>query len=273
MKATQLVQQILPPLVYQTLMKIYKSIRNDSFLYWESTSLNWQAAQASCSGYNEATILEKVKHATNEVLAGNAAYERDSVLFDKIEYHWPLVASLEHIYQKQHQLQVLDFGGALGSTYHQHIAVLKNFQQMHWHIIEQENYVTCGKENFTTDMLSFHYTIHELSTKKIDVILFSCVLHYLENPFQFIEEAIKQQIPYLIFDRTPFTPEPQDIISIQHVPAKIYKANYVCRIFAEDPFMQKLLQHYDIIWSWENDIHIDIPCAYKGLFLELKKQG
>ncbi len=270
MKLQQIIQTIAPPFLYDIMHRCAIYLNKDNYLYWQKTNDDWKTAQLKCIGYNESSILEKVKNATNEVLSGKASYERDAVLFYEADYNLNVLASLQYVFQQQKKLQVIDFGGALGSTYHQHKKFLDEMPNMHWHIVEQENYIACGKANFTTEKLSFHNSIQELQTKQIDVVLFSCVLHYLEHPFQFIETAVAANIPYLIIDRTPFIQADKDLITIQHVPEKIYKASYVCKLFSEDVFMSKLLNYYDLIWEFDNQIHINIPCTYKGLFLKLK---
>ena len=65
-------------------------------------------------------ILDKVLAATLKVKQGQAVFERDSVLFDEIEYSWPLLAGLMWAAASNGgKLNVLDFGGALGSSYYQ----------------------------------------------------------------------------------------------------------------------------------------------------------
>lgn len=270
MKLSAFLQSLMPPLLYAFMLKQYKAARKNQFLYWEETSGTWSDALAKCSGYSEDSILEKVEQATRAVVSGEASYERDSVLFFTHEYNLPLLAGLQEVYRDRKRLHVVDFGGALGSTYHQNRKILDKMQAMHWTIVEQENYVKNGRANFTSEFLSFEYSLNDIAFKPIDVIVFSCVLHYLENPFSFIEKAVQNQIPFLLIDRTPFNQVDNDLLTIQHVPEKIYKANYVCRIFAEEKFMKKMAEHYELIWSYDNNIQIGIPCVYKGMLFRLK---
>jgi putative methyltransferase (TIGR04325 family) len=70
------------------------------------------------TGYDSEIILEKTRDALLKVKNGEAAYERDSVLFDEIQYAWPLLTSLMWVAaQAKGILNVLDFGGSLGTTY------------------------------------------------------------------------------------------------------------------------------------------------------------
>ncbi len=53
---------------------------------------SWDEAMTASTGYDSGIILEKTKAALLKVKNGEAAYERDSVLFDEIQYAWPPAA-------------------------------------------------------------------------------------------------------------------------------------------------------------------------------------
>jgi hypothetical protein len=53
-----------------------------------------EEANVHCSCYDAEDILAKVLEATLKVKRGEATFERDSVLFDEIEYAWPVLAGL-----------------------------------------------------------------------------------------------------------------------------------------------------------------------------------
>ena len=88
------------------------SENNTSF---EGSYSTWQEADALCNGYDNMDILEKVLSATLKVKNGEAVYERDSVIFDQIEYSWPILTGLMcAAAQNSGCLKVLDFGSSLG---------------------------------------------------------------------------------------------------------------------------------------------------------------
>ena len=90
------------------------SENNTSF---EGSYSTWQEADALCNGYGNMDILEKVLSATMKVKNGEAVYERDSVIFDQIEYSWPVLTGLMcAVAQNSGCLKVLDFGSSLGSS-------------------------------------------------------------------------------------------------------------------------------------------------------------
>ena len=90
------------------------SENNTSF---EGSYSTWQEADALCNGYDNMEILEKILSATLKVKNGEAVYERDSVIFDQIEYSWPVLTGLMcAAAQNSGCLKVLDFGCSLGSS-------------------------------------------------------------------------------------------------------------------------------------------------------------
>ena len=107
---------------------------------------SWNEAAAMATGYQAAPILDKVKTAVLKVKRGEAVYERDSVLFNEVEYSWPLLATLNWIAaQNNGGLKVVDFGGSLGSSYFQNRKFLEPLD-IKWNVIEQENFVKAGRD-------------------------------------------------------------------------------------------------------------------------------
>jgi len=83
----------------------------------------WAEAKAASGGYDDPAILDRVRNATRAVRDGRAAWERDGTLFEKPWAHEPLLNALRHIAAAEGgKLDIVDFGGALGSTWWQHRA-------------------------------------------------------------------------------------------------------------------------------------------------------
>src|SRR3954462_11924975 len=86
---------------------------------------SWDAANSDASGYESEEILRRVVDATKKVVAGEAMYERDSVVFDRVQYAWPVLASLLQVALETKSLRVIDFGGSLGSSWWQNRSYLE----------------------------------------------------------------------------------------------------------------------------------------------------
>ena len=241
---------------------------------WDGNFSNWEEAKKRCCGYEAESILQKVKESVFKVKNGEAVYERDSVIFDKIEYSWELLSTLMWVAaQNGGSLSLIDFGGSLGSAYYQNKVFLDKLNNVSWNIVEQQNYVKVGIESFQNEILRFYCSISDccaVANNKIDVILFSGVLQYLENPLNILQEAFSCGIKYIIIDRTGFTPNNKQRITVQKVPDRIYDASYPCRFFSEKDFLDYFEENnYELIADFEALDKVNIPSKYKGFIFQL----
>jgi putative methyltransferase (TIGR04325 family) len=111
---------------------------------------------------NTESTLQRFKNARIKVLNGEAAYERDSAVFDQIQHPYALLAFLLRAAVMNHnRLRLVDFGGSLGTTYFQTRAFISSLEQIRWSVVEVPRLVECGRELVANDELSFHYTIDE----------------------------------------------------------------------------------------------------------------
>jgi len=254
-------KEYIPPILLRKLIGL--------FYGWQGNYTTWHAAKKRCVGYDDSLILEKVKEAVLKVKEGKAVFERDSVLFDKPEYSYPLLSTLLLIAQENNnQLNIIDFGGSLGSTYFQNRPLLKNIQSMQWNIVEQKHFVETGKLLFEDDILKFYNSIDaSLSVSKSNVILLSSVLQYMEEPYALIKQIVRHRFDYIILDRTPFVLKGDDRITIQRVPKKIYNASYPCWFFNE----RKMLDAFDgytVEYEFNALDKANIASVFKGFYLK-----
>lgn len=127
---------------------------------WKGSFDSWEAAQLQSSGYDADNILQQVRTASLRVKRGEALFERDSVLFNEREYCWELLAALMWIAARHNgSLNIIDFGGSLGSTYYQYKCFFSLLKSVLWNIVEQPNFVGEGKRLFENESLKFHSSI------------------------------------------------------------------------------------------------------------------
>lgn len=250
-KIKVLLKAITPPIIISAIQLFKKP--NKTQEQWAGNYNTWAEAQLECTGYDSKIILEKCKNAILKVKNGEAVYERDSVLFDKISYSWPLLAFLLSVgLEQKGKLHLIDFGGSLGSTYYQNKDFLSILPDLRWNIVEQKHFVEIGRNLFEDEHLKFHNTINDcLINDKCSVILFSSVLQYLETPISFIETVIQLNFDYIIFDRTSFVKSEQHIITVQKVPEEIYSASYPCWFFNEKKLMDVLNSKYKLFHTFD----------------------
>lgn len=198
---------------------------------------SWDAAEAAAGGYDEASILQRVQAATDEVVAGRAAFERDGVTFDQPEYRWELVTALLRSAALHGSLSVLDFGGSLGSTYRQHAALLEGVSTT-WGVVEQAAFVQAG-QGYANDVLSFHPTIDScVAAVAPRVAVLSSVLQYLPDPDAVLAAVAGCGVDAIVIDRTPFRDDADvttpHLPTVQQVPTEIYRASYAAWVLAQD---------------------------------------
>lgn len=243
---------------------------------WHGDYANWEDARRSCTGYDAAAVLAKVKQATLKVKSGEAVYERDGMIFDHIEYSWPLLANLLRVAAKKAgDLSVIDFGGSLGSSWFQNRYYLDSLRSVKWSVVEQPHYVVAGNREIADNRLQFFNSLQEVSDKRgiADVLLLSCCLPYLEAPYALLEQAAAMKIPYIIVDNTYFNPGRGNRLTVQKVPPVYYDASYPAWFLDYQQVLLTLSVHYDMFAAHTNDqiLYLDGKLVrYRGFTMKLK---
>ncbi|WP_167882530.1 methyltransferase, TIGR04325 family [Leptospira meyeri] len=239
--------------IYRTFIPIAEREHSDLFF---GNFTTWTDAVKECSGYASAEILEKVKTSLLKVKNGEVTYERDSVLFNEIHYSMPLLVSLLYIAsENKGKLNILDFGGSLGSSYFQNRKFLNGLSAFKWSIVEQSHFVDCGKIYFEDQNLNFYYSIDEaINANHPNAILFSSSIQYLEDPIGILNQTIEVGFDYIVFDRSPFIYGPlEERIMIQKVPEEIYKAEIPIRFLNIKKILSILSGSYELFSEFDAD--------------------
>ena len=231
----------------------------------------WDEAKRCCTGYEAPAILDQVRWATLKVKRGEAAFERDSVLFDRVQYSWPVLAALlKAALEGGGKLSVLDFGGSLGSHYFQCREFLNDVKDVRWSVVEQPAFARCGREEFQDDRLVFYDDFDLCArTERPRVLSLSGVLQYLEMPGAFLADALQRPFDWVLVDRTPFWNGP-DRLTVQKVPPAIYQASYPCWIFNAESFFRRFRDGYRLVAEFEGTDRADAPIVFKGALFRRK---
>lgn len=270
MKLAAALRESLPPMLYRALGRA-----SGRALRFTGGHANWQAARAASDGYDSDAILQRVRHATQEVVSGRAAFERDGVCFEHWQPPFALLAPLlRHALQHDGVLDVVDFGGSLGSSFRQVTPFLPRLNGLRWQVVEQPAFVAAGRSEFSTETLSFHATLEDLPPPLAPrLLLLSSVLQYLPSPQTAVAEWERSGFRTVVLDRTPFWDGPDDHVCVQHVPRHIYAASYPCWILSRPRLLEGLAPDWQLL--------CEFPCAegrhnarggpnfeFKGLVLE-----
>ena len=227
-RVRRIARDLLPPAVVRGL-----SARSSGGLVFQDGFGSWADAAAAAGGYDAQAILDQVRTATDEVVAGRSAMERDGVLFDRVELRWPVAGPLLWQAAVHHgSLRVVDFGGSLGSTYRQ-LSSLTDRLDVRWAIVEQPAFVDAGA-GYADGRLSFHPTIADaVAAVSPTVALLSSVLQYLPDPHAVLADLASSGIEAIVLDRMPMTDAPADRPAVEHVPPQIYAGSYATWLLSE----------------------------------------
>jgi putative methyltransferase (TIGR04325 family) len=237
----QLIKKIIPNFILERVLKRNSDPEEKSG--WFGNYPSWEEAQSNSNGYNQSSILEKIKQSTLKVIRGEAAYERDSVAFLEHEYSPNFLEALQKI-QHQKELSIVDFGGSLGSQYFQYKRFFRDVK-ITWAVVEQNHFVECGKKEIANTELHFFETIEMAQANHhYRGILLSSVLPYIEHPFDLLQKIMDANFDYILIDRTGFINSPSHQLTVQIVSPTVYKASYPAWFFNEAAFLNHFETHY-----------------------------
>ena len=263
MKLRELVKGLTPPLAVELVSRIRPSGNR-----WSGDYASWGAALADSAGYDTPVIVERARTAALAVKRGEAVWERDTVLFDHIDYSWALLSGLMWVAARLGRLHVIDFGGALGSSYFQNASFLRGLPDVKWTVVEQPAFVEVGNRDIADDRLRFAPSMADCAG---DIVIFSSVLEYLEDPHALVR-ALDPKIKFVIVDLTPMHDGDRDRLTVQTVPATIYPASYPCWMLSRAKLLQSF-SAFDVVAEFDahvgRDVKVDdLHAGYRGFILE-----
>jgi putative methyltransferase (TIGR04325 family) len=243
MSLTEQLRDVVPP----ALLRQWRRRRGVSMRFIPQSG-GWPAAVRHSTGYDAKTILERVTRATQEVVAGRALFERDGVLFHEPDYPFAMLATLlGAALRNAGTLDVLDFGGSLGSKYRQCLPMLQAVQHLRWCVVEQPAFVQVGRQRFSDASLTFAESMSALPFERPpNVALASSVLQYLPNPYGVLDDLHASGAEQLVIDRTPMSGCVNDVACVQRVPSFIYEGSYPCWVLSRDMLVAHLTRHWTI---------------------------
>lgn len=228
---------------------------------------NYEEVLKFTEGYEKNEIIEYVYHQT---LQGIKTREQNHQLNARYQQ---LLAAL-YIAQNSMEdgLTILDFGGALGAHYFSIINLLRRDTIKNWIVCETSLMSSKGQQNLADNKLKFISNIEECKNVRIDIVLASCSLQYLEDPMKMLETLIGLNAGALILNRVPFIDEEKDRLTLQVVPEQLHGGSMPAWFFSKSKWMSKLLKKYQLIAQWP--VPEDVVCldgksiVYQGFVLK-----
>jgi putative methyltransferase (TIGR04325 family) len=235
----------------------------------------WQEARSASAGYDDPAILERVARATRQVAAGEAAFERDGVAFEREFVHAPLLAALRSAADaRQGRLRVLDFGGSLGSACWQHRRALADLVELEWHVVEQPHYVAAGRREFAGEELRFHTEIAAATSAGApDLVLASSVLQYVPDPWRTLDRLLEVAAPRLFLDRIPLLPAGPDRLTVEDVPPELGETSYPAWFLEERRLLAAVGRRYELVERFVTTLENGLPESWQVFGTEIPNQG
>jgi putative methyltransferase (TIGR04325 family) len=107
-------------------------------------------------------------------------------------------------------------------------------------------------------------------------MLLSSVVQYLPKPYELLRDLLRHEFNYVIVDRTAFTRNGRDRLTIQYVPAWIYNASYPAWFLSEARLRACFGERYDLVCEFPgaDTVQPDGGEAYfKGFQFQIKAQA
>ena len=215
-------------------------------------------AASRSDGWSSKAIIDKTLPNALKVRDGLIAFEQDGVVRKTIVYSPTILAFLHLVHARSnHIINLIDFGGGLGTNYFQNRKILKRLPntKIRWNVVEQDTFADLGMTHFANTELTFNKTLEDLLSgppSHFGGLLFSGSLQCVPTPFSLLEEAIEAGINIIAMDRLLLSPTRQHAVYIQHPDPNIYySASYPVWCFAKDVFIAwfgyrgfKLVEHF-----------------------------
>lgn len=262
----KILKKVVPPIFIDIIRKINKyNYGGVKGTYKSYEDANDFLIKKGMDNYSSDVILKKVYSAIEKVRAGEAEFERDSVLFYKKEYNYPLLASICYtlsMFGADNSANILDFGGSLGSTFFQNRDKLSGYK-FKWHIVEQLNFVEFGKEHIPE--IAFYDSIEKYRKfNSCDICILSGVIQYFDKPYDWLERILLAKFRYIIVDRILFSGDNGEQCSIQYVPSEIYDGQYPIWLLSRQKVIDFITSFgYELDDAWKS---FDMMPVLKDVF-------
>jgi putative methyltransferase (TIGR04325 family) len=227
----------------------------------EGTYSTYPEALDKATGYDSIGIALQVEATVRALLRGDIAYERDGTGYQQIP-EGLMLRKLLSTYLRPGDV-VVDFGGGLGGTFLNHADLFPSGCRKI--VVEQPLFVERGRALAASIGLDIQFSERLDVLSRVDVVLASCVLQYLENYDPAIVSMVAMRPRAIILDRIALAGRER-----WHVQ--------VCEGYGEGaaripirPLLRrrlvKLIPGYRVAAEWSNAFDPDIPTHRGFLFL------
>lgn len=236
-----------------------------AFQYYEKNkSFKEVKGNTKIEGYSDLCIANKIYESTERVINGEAKYERDGLLFTDDDWDVNIIASILFVmnFLKKNEINIVDFGGGMGTTYYKNQDILSKITSQNWNIIEQEVFIKFGQK-LNNPKVKFYSSIDDFiaaSGSQIDLIIISNTLQYIDNSYSLIEN-LHHKSKFILINKVPLSNHFEDKLFLQKISPKIYNAIYYIRVFSKSLFLKYINKKFILIMTGLNYDEVKINKA------------
>jgi putative methyltransferase (TIGR04325 family) len=228
-RAMDLVRQLTPPIVLAAARRLAgrRTAKAPAWTPLEGPYESWAAAVAAADGWEAPAILEKTLELSLQLQRGEIAFQRDARALDRIVYSPTILAFIALLAgQDGGRLDIVDFGGSLGTNFQQNRRVLAPFLARgacRWRVVETPRTAALGRERFEEPGLAFFASWADaVAGGAPKGLLFSSSFQYLEHQQGLLAEVAASGVETVAFERLMLVPGAEDRIYVQHTEPDRY---------------------------------------------------
>lgn len=236
------IKLFIPPIMLVGARKIRLLLGKQPPSGLEGPYSSWRDAVANSDGWDAPAILEKTLDLSLKMRDALIEFQQDLVEYGRIRYSETILAFLAMASgMNGGKLEIVDFGGSLGTNFAQNKKILRPFTddgKCKWNIVERPPTVDLGRKHFEDQNLQFFATLDELKVQRDQLptsFLFSGSLQYIDEPFALLDRIIDDGMNLIAFDRLLVSPKAQHEIFIQH-----HRAAYPTWCFSRNLFVETM---------------------------------
>ena len=253
----QIIRDITPPIITR-----YLDSNDFGHKFKKFTNFNEALKECTTDAYEEVELIEVIFKKTKlfaSKLNSEVIPVWETSAYSLLSIINPLISNLE-----SKTLNILDFGGACGAHYFHTRALLDKSICLNWNVVETNTMVKYAKE-LETNELKFHYSIKDvkLQLTKIDLLLSSGTLQYVDDPHKYLIELLNTNAHWLLFNRLGLNKLDRDVITVQssklswngvgELPEGYNDrwVKYPYTFISEKSFLDELKKKYSIVARFE----------------------
>jgi putative methyltransferase (TIGR04325 family) len=201
-------------------------VMRNHLIWVEGPFSDWATAENAASGYDDPLHVARVARATQAVLDGVAAFERDGVAFPEWQPDLPVALAILASHSRlSRPIRVLDVGGAMGGTFLRAAAVASPAIAS-WHVVEQDLMTARARQVVQDSRLTFGGSIESGVHLGPDLVILGSVMQYLKEPDAVLELIAASPATSIALTRTPLVTSSQHLPTIEHVPPRFGEMHY-----------------------------------------------